>query len=68
MRPPPFVDPNVCRICDECSARVRCKPRAIVQIEKGDIPFVDGSRCRACYVCALDCPFGAIAWEKSYSR
>ena len=68
MKPAPFVDPRVCRACDECLARARCKPRALVRFDSGEAPFIDSARCRACYVCALDCPFGAIVWDKDQVR
>lgn len=62
-KPAPTIDPQLCRACQECAARTRCKPGALMRIEPGEMPFVDAPRCRACYVCALDCPFDAIRIE-----
>lgn len=64
-KPAPSVDPQLCRVCQECLAHTRCKPRALMRIEPGEMPFVDAARCNACYVCALDCPFDAIRVERA---
>jgi Fe-S-cluster-containing hydrogenase component 2 len=63
-KPAPVVDPRICRVCTECLARTRCKPRALLRFDATDVPFVDSARCRACYLCALDCPFGAVRVER----
>lgn len=44
-------------------ARQVCVTRALVQIERGDVPVIETSRCRGCNICFLACPFGAIIHE-----
>ena len=46
MRPILRVDLHVCQTCTTCQARLACKPRALVQFERGDLPAIDASRCR----------------------
>jgi Fe-S-cluster-containing hydrogenase component 2 len=51
---------DLCRACEKCSAVKICKPRAIVQPDPGESPYLDIERCRDCNVCIEACPFGAI--------
>ena len=37
-----------------------CKPRAIVQPDPGESPYLDIERCRDCGLCIDECPFKAI--------
>lgn len=60
MRPILYVEPALCQACTSCSARLACKPRAIMQIERGELPAVDSSRCLGCKACMLACPHGAV--------
>ena len=50
MRPILRVDLHVCQTCTACQARTACKPHALVQFERGDLPAIDASRCRGCLV------------------
>jgi Fe-S-cluster-containing hydrogenase component 2 len=47
-------------MCQRCLAQQVCKVKAIVRIERDDIPFIDVHRCYGCKVCLLECPFEAI--------
>ncbi|MGC8781148.1 MAG: ATP-binding protein [Anaerolineae bacterium] len=60
MRPILHIDPDACHTCAACRARQACKTRAIIQIERGDLPAIDAGRCRGCMVCIPACPFGAV--------
>ncbi len=60
MQPILQIDRCSCQTCARCQARQVCKPRAIVQLEPGDLPIVDATRCRSCLVCIPACPFGAV--------
>ena len=60
MRPTVYVDPELCKTCSSCSARRACRPRAILQMERGGLPAVDASRCLGCKACAISCPHGAL--------
>jgi MinD superfamily P-loop ATPase len=54
------INYNTCQSCAICSAIKICKPRAIVQPDPGESPYLDIERCRDCNVCVEACPFGAI--------
>lgn len=60
MRPILYVDSHTCQACAKCQARLACKPRALVQFERGDLPMIDVERCLACQACVPACPFGAV--------
>ena len=60
MRPTVYVDPELCKTCSSYSARRACRPRAILQMERGGLPAVDASRCLGCKACAISCPHGAL--------
>jgi len=60
MRPILYIDARTCHTCSICQARLACKTRAIVQIERGEQPAIDASRCRGCMICMPACPFGAV--------
>ena len=55
-----WVDDHLCRSCTKCPARAVCRTRALVQIERDDLPVVETARCRGCLVCMPACPYGAI--------
>jgi MinD superfamily P-loop ATPase len=54
------INYDTCQSCATCSALRICKPRAIVQPDPGESPYLDIERCRDCSVCVEACPFGAI--------
>jgi len=60
VRPILYIEPELCQTCNSCSARLACKPRAIMQIERGELPAVDFSRCLGCKACMPACPHGAV--------
>ena len=51
---------DLCQACQECSAVKVCKPRAIMQPDPGETPYLDFERCRDCNICLDACPYGAI--------
>ncbi len=60
MRPTLYIDPTVCQMCSSCSARRACRPRAILQLDRGELPAVDAARCLGCKACVESCPHGAL--------
>jgi MinD superfamily P-loop ATPase len=54
------INLELCQACQTCSALKICKPRAIVQPDPGESPYLDIERCRDCGVCLNVCPYGAI--------
>jgi formate dehydrogenase iron-sulfur subunit len=60
MRPTLYVDPALCKTCSSCTARRACRPRAILQMDRGELPAVDASRCLGCKACVPSCPHGAL--------
>lgn len=54
------INLDICQACQSCSALKICKPRAIMQPDPGESPYLDIERCRDCAVCLNACPFGAI--------
>ena len=59
----PSVDALKCRACRKCLARNACGPKALVQFESNELPYVDQELCRGCLSCVEECPFGAIQIE-----
>ena len=60
MRPTLYIDPALCKTCSSCSARRACRPRAILQMDRGELPAVDAARCLGCKACIPSCPHGAL--------
>ncbi len=56
----PYVVDELCQACRNCLAREVCRSKAILQIDKGEPPFIDPSRCYGCRACIPACPSGAI--------
>ncbi|MFZ5857125.1 MAG: 4Fe-4S binding protein [Chloroflexota bacterium] len=54
------INLDLCQACQQCSALKICKPRAIMQPDPGESPYLDIERCRDCGVCMEACPFRAI--------
>ncbi len=68
MRPIILVDPERCHTCLKCQVRPVCRPRALVQIEPGELPVIEMDRCRGCLVCVPACPFGAVRADDKVTR
>ncbi|MGE5601865.1 MAG: ATP-binding protein [Nitrososphaerales archaeon] len=60
VRPTLYIDPELCEMCSSCSARRACRPRAILQLDRGELPAVDAARCLGCKACVVSCPHGAL--------
>lgn len=58
--PQPFICPQLCAACEPCEARIVCKPRAIVQIDPGEQPYIALERCSRCGACLVGCVHQAI--------
>ncbi len=56
----PHVADDQCRVCRKCLAREVCRSKAILQIDRGEPPFIDASLCYGCRACIPACPHGAI--------
>jgi MinD superfamily P-loop ATPase len=56
---PRIVDER-CVACRKCVAREVCRTKAILQLDRGEPPFIDSSRCYGCRACIPACPNGAI--------
>ena len=56
---PQIVD-ELCLACRKCLARDVCRTKAILQIDRGEPPFIDSSRCYGCRACIPACPAEAI--------
>lgn len=54
------VDLALCRACQTCQVVLACRPKAIVQPDPGEPPYLDFERCRECQVCLPSCPYGAV--------
>jgi len=50
-----------CHLCRRCLAQRVCKARALMRIDDDEAPVIDVHRCQGCRVCALECPYDAIA-------
>lgn len=59
----PKIDWDLCQLCEPCQARRVCKPRAIVQMDEGEPPYIELDRCQACALCVSACCCGAISYE-----
>ena len=59
----PRVVDDRCQACRKCLARTVCRTKAILQIDRGEPPFIDPSRCYGCRACIPVCPAGAIVVE-----
>jgi len=57
----PYVREDRCLACWPCPARAVCKSKALIQIDRGDPPFIDAGRCFGCHTCVTVCPAEAIA-------
>ena len=56
----PYIVDELCLACRKCQARDVCRTKAILQIDRGEPPFIDASRCYGCRACIPACPAGAI--------
>ena len=56
----PHIVDELCLACRKCQAREVCRSKAILQIDRGEPPFVDPNRCYGCRACIPVCPAGAI--------
>lgn len=56
----PRVDAGSCRLCERCAAQRACRTRALIQLDRGEAPYVDAGRCYGCHVCLAACLYGAI--------
>jgi len=61
VRPFLLIDPRLCQACAACDAKAVCRMRAVVQLERGDLPVIESSRCRGCMICVPACPHGAVS-------
>jgi Fe-S-cluster-containing hydrogenase component 2 len=59
---------DLCQACQQCSAVRVCKPRAIMQPDPGESPYLDIERCRDCDICMDACPYGAITFINQNPR
>jgi len=64
----PFIVAEHCRACHKCVARSVCRSKAILQIDRGEPPFIDGNLCYGCQVCIAACPHGAIVKRTAEDR
>lgn len=67
MRPTLYIDPALCQMCLSCAARRACRPRAILQLDRGELPAVDAVRCLGCKACVPSCPHGALRIVEAYN-
>jgi MinD superfamily P-loop ATPase len=61
----PWVVDEACHACRKCLAREVCRSKAILQIDRGEAPFIDPNRCYGCRTCIPACPHGAIVLRDS---
>jgi MinD superfamily P-loop ATPase len=64
----PYVQEEKCLVCWPCQARTACKSKALIQIDRGDPPFIDASRCFGCHTCMGVCPVDAISLRTDTER
>jgi len=62
------INYDTCQACEICTAKKVCKPRAIMQPDPGESPYLDIERCLDCNVCIEACPFGAIELISSFPK
>ena len=55
-----YVDLEICQACPSCSVVGVCRPKAFVQPDPGEPPYLDIERCRSCQICVPSCPFHAV--------
>jgi MinD superfamily P-loop ATPase len=56
----PHIVDELCLACRKCQAREVCRSKAILQIDRGEPPFIDPNRCYGCRACIPVCPAGAL--------
>jgi Fe-S-cluster-containing hydrogenase component 2 len=56
----PRVDPERCRLCEDCPAVAACLAGGFRRDDPDDLPAADENICFGCYTCAGACPHGAI--------
>jgi Pyruvate/2-oxoacid:ferredoxin oxidoreductase delta subunit len=61
----PVIDWSSCQVCSPCLARKVCKPRALMQIDLDDPPYIDYPRCTSCGLCVQACPSAAITMQNT---
>ena len=61
----PWVVDEACHACRKCLAREVCRSKAILQIDRGEPPFIDPNRCYGCRACIPACPHEAIVLRGS---
>lgn len=64
----PYIQEEKCLACWPCQARNACKSKALIQIDRGDPPFIDASRCFGCHACMGVCPADAISLRTDMER
>jgi MinD superfamily P-loop ATPase len=60
----PHIVDDLCLACRKCQAREVCRSKAILQIDRGEAPFIDPNRCYGCRACIPVCPAGAIVLDE----
>jgi len=54
------IDAEKCHACQRCLAAEACKVRAIMRIDRDEVPYLNEERCYDCRLCLKACPYGAI--------
>jgi carbon-monoxide dehydrogenase iron sulfur subunit len=60
--------PNRCRHCDPAPCLMVCPTGAIARDPAQGLVLVDTARCIACAMCAIVCPFAAVAFHPTGAR
>jgi Fe-S-cluster-containing hydrogenase component 2 len=64
----PAISRVLCRGCKPCEAQLACEHKAIVRIDRDEMPWVDASRCFGCRACLATCRYGAVHMVREYPQ
>ena len=64
----PAISRVLCQRRQPCEAQLACEHKAIVRIDRGEMPWVDASRCFGCRACIAACRYGAVRIVREHTE